>query len=296
MWDKIRKVLTVILTLLLLVSLTMLGIRFWEYHKGAQSSAAAEQTAALPNFDEIATPEPVASKEPSADSDAESEEEPQTDPYLEALEALDLEALQETNPEVLGWILIPNTKVNYPIVQTSNNDYYLKHTWDNTYSSTGSIFLDYKCDPEMTAFNTIIYGHRMRDGSMFRAIANYNTQSYWEEHPYIYIADANGCRRYAIYASYEASVTGSSYEVKFASDAAKEKFIKQGTTSTVIKTGIVPTTEDHIITLSTCTGVGYSTRWIVQAVEMEPEESEETEEPEEIAEQPEEQETPKTTP
>jgi sortase B len=167
---------------------------------------------------------------------------------------------------VLGWIYIPDTKVNYPVLQSSDNQYYLEHTWQKEASTTGSIFLDYQSSRDLSDFNTLIYGHRMANGSMFRTLANYTTQSYWEEHPAVYFVDAAGCRRYDVFAAYEVSVVGVSYEIGFADDTAKQSFIDQCLARSGIATGIQPTVNDRILTLSTCTGRGYATRWVVQAV------------------------------
>jgi sortase B len=276
MAGKIKKLLNAAITLVLVavlaVSLYQIGNSLWGYYIGGKSSSQAEQVANLPDLSAITREPDIAEPTLGEDTDEEA-----ADPYIEALQSIDLAALQAENSEVLGWIFIPDTKVNYPVLQTGDNEYYLTHTWQKTSSSTGSIFLDYRNSGDMSDFNTLIYGHRMANGSMFRALANYTTQSYWEEHPSVYFVDAAGCRRYDVFAAYEVSVVGISYETVFADEAAKQDFIDQCLARSGITTGVQPTASDRILTLSTCTGRGYSTRWVVQAVYHEAETEPETE-------------------
>ena len=105
---------------------------------------------------------------------------------------------------------------------------------------------------------------------MFGSLKYYLNDGYWEEHPAVYLVTDAGVHRYDIYAVYEAAVDGVTYDMNFADDAAKTNFIHYGIRRSVVDTDIVPAAEDSIITLSTCTGVGYATRWVVQAALMTP--------------------------
>ncbi len=128
------------------------------------------------------------------------------DPEAEKLAKKDLQSLKEVNEDVLGWLLLPETSLSYPVVQGEDNDYYLNHTWDKTASSVGSIFLECQNSPDMDGFSTIIYGHRMRDGSMFGILREYKNREFWADHPSIYLLTEKGVGRYDIYAAYEADV------------------------------------------------------------------------------------------
>ena len=191
------------------------------------------------------------------------------DPYADALRNMDFAALQEVNSDVLGWILIPYTRISYPLVQGSDNAYYLNHTWKKTSSSVGSIFLECQNSSSLGDFNTIVYGHRMRNGSMFASLKYYDQQSYWVEHPRVYIMNKAGMYTYEIFSAYEAGVTEDTYRLGFGGDTQKQAFLDFCVEKSVISTGIVPTVEDRILTLSTCTGRGHETRWVVQAVLVE---------------------------
>jgi len=103
------------------------------------------------------------------------------DTTLEDLQ-FDWDALRAINPDVVGWIIIPGTNVNYPVVQGADNEHYLYHLFDDSSSGTGAIFVDYKGSPTLTGQNNIIYGHNILDGTMFSDITLYANQDYFDRH------------------------------------------------------------------------------------------------------------------
>lgn len=100
--------------------------------------------------------------------------------------ALDFEALRKINPEILGWIQIPGTEISYPVTSGRDNVYYLNHLFDGSKSKNGSIFLDCRNQMDVSDDNSVLYGHHMKDGSMFAAIGEYNSQEFFEKHSYGY--------------------------------------------------------------------------------------------------------------
>lgn len=188
------------------------------------------------------------------------------DPYMEELEKISLEQLRSVNEDVLGWIQIPETKLEYPLMLGEDNNEYLKTSWDGKANVAGSIFLEQVNDKNFRHFNTVIYGHRMKDGSMFGSLKYYSDENYWKKHPYVYIVDDGGVHRYEIFAAYEASLERSTYQVGFADEESRQKFLEDCMGYSDIDTGVIPEADDRIITLSTCTGTGYESRWVVQAV------------------------------
>lgn len=187
------------------------------------------------------------------------------DPHLKALADLDLGALRAVNPHVLGWILIPQSNVNYPLLQGEDNDYYLQHTWDHKSNSVGAIFLEHQNSPDLTDYNTIVYGHNMLDGSMFAQLHLYTSEDYRRSHPYIYIASDAGVYRYEVFAAYRADVDSVVYGLSFQQEQTKAAFVMHALEHSAIDTGIIPDSTDRILTLSTCSGAGYSNRWVVHA-------------------------------
>ena len=263
---KLRLLLTAALALVLAVSVGMLIRQNIQYREGEEAYAEAEALVELPDLSQLPRPEPVPEEAPSEEEIAPEEQPVYVDPYADALRNMDFSALREVNSDVLGWILIPGTAVSYPVVQGTDNDYYLNHTWKKWTSVVGSIFLECQNSRDLSDFNTIIYGHRMNNGSMFASLKNYKKQSWWSDHPCVYITDDSGSHKYEIFAAYEVSTEGETYRLGFGSDREKQAFIDYCLAQSVIDTGVVPRTYDRILTLSTCTGQGHATRWVVQAL------------------------------
>ena len=256
-----RRILSILLCLVLLCSV---GVLLWQQYSdqfAANSYDRAEELLEAAPPAEIENSTPPKADLPELWIPAPVED----DPYLEQLRQTDLSALKEVNPDVVGWISIPDTVINFPLLQGEDNHYYLKYTWDNRRSNVGSIYLDSTIDPLLGDFHSIVYGHNLLDGTMFSSLLLYAEQEHYEAHPYIYVVTENDVYRYEIYSSYEAEVTSYTYRIGFSSDRAKQDFIAIGTEKTVIETGILPEPTDRILTLSTCMNSGTETRWVIQA-------------------------------
>lgn len=189
----------------------------------------------------------------------------ENDPVMEEMAQINLAALREANPDVVGWIRIPDTKIDYPLMQGEDNDFYLNHTWDKQPNSVGSIFLEHLCSSDLTDYNTIIYGHNMKNNSMFGDLEDYAVKDYWKTHPYVYLATEAGVFRYEVFAFYQAAVESLTYSINPQREDTKEDFLNLALENSQINTGIVPALTDRILTLSTCSGGSYANRYVVQA-------------------------------
>lgn len=261
---EMRTLLNGILVVFFLFGITMMLRQARDNSSGGSSYDDALQIALSDDVGTVLTEEtqPAETEEQKQWIPAPIEDE---DAHVQTLEAISLDALREINPDVLGWILIPDTKVNYPILQGEDNDFYLKHTWEGKKNSVGSIFLEHRNTSDFTDFNTIVYGHNMNDGSMFANIKRYESMWYWERHPYIYIRTDAGVFRYEVFSSYRAELTGSAYGLSFYQQETRANFLINALEASRIDTGIEPALTDRILTLSTCSGAGYSNRWVVHA-------------------------------
>lgn len=279
MSKKIRIVLSILLGAVFLGSTIMMVSQKHNYENARETYGEAERISGIATEKESSESpigaDPIeenslAERRPAVSIVEENKEtwvpEPvEGDAVAEALLETDLDALREVNEDVVGWIMIPDTVINYPILQGEDNQYYLEHTWDGKENAVGSIFLECANNPDFNDFHTLVYGHNMKDKSMFTSVRNYSRQEYWESHPYVYLVTDAGVWRYEVYASYEAEVTGHTYAVGFSAEEHKREFISQGLDISVIDTGIVPEPTDRILTLSTCLGRGNQSRWVAQA-------------------------------
>lgn len=188
---------------------------------------------------------------------------------LDRLKSTNIAALKAINPDVVGWIYVEATDISYPIMYSDSNDKYIRSSWmdSSVYLTAGTIFMDSRNNPDFSDFNTILYGHRMRDLTMFGKLKFYSDMSYWLAHPRIYIVTENGISGYDIYSVYEVPLHGDTYTVSFPDTGGAQEYIDFTVSSSIYDTGIVPTVNDSILTLSTCSGKSdYLTRWIIHAV------------------------------
>lgn len=262
--DRFLKFSLIVAGLLFFVTLLLLGYRLFQYHQGRRIYDSAIEIVKLPPLDQPSILDPVSSSDttPAADS-GRSDESPAC---VEALSSMDITALQAINTDVLGWITIPDTILSYPLVQGSDNSYYLDHTWDHQNNIVGSIYLESSCSSDFSDFNTLIFGHRMNNLSMFGSLKAYKDLGYWTQHPDVLITDQSQTRTYRIFAAMEAEITDPVYLVKVTATDEKQSVIDSILAKNILNTGIVPTTDDQIITLCTCTGRGYESRFVVLAV------------------------------
>ena len=263
-----KKILNLILALVFLVSVIMVLRQALDDSGGENEYQKAIDIAKSTDVTSETAPEESQNVSADTSDSGELVWMPETvvdDPVREELRKTDLAALREINPDVVGWIRVPDTKIDYPLVQGTDNDFYLKHTWQGNANSVGTIFMDFNSSPDLTDFNTLIYGHNMRSGSMFASLRNYSQQSYFDDHPYIYLLVDNGVFRFEVFSSYRAELDASAYGQSFQQQETRQKFLQDALDQSAIETGITPGIRDRILTLSTCSGVGYETRWVVQA-------------------------------
>ena len=234
--------------------------------------AAAEAAHAAPTEEPAA---PAVSVEPAAPSvspePAPAEEpaprEPQLEEGLQFLLETDLDALRETNGDVLGWICIPGSNISYPLMRSADNREYLELAWDGSPSKAGSIFLERKNQPDFSDFHTLIYGHNWGNGVMFSALLEYGKQEYADSHPYVYIVTDESIRQYRVFSAYTADVVSDTYRLYFEDDARRQTVLDFYASQSQVETDLAPTAADRILTLSTCTGRGIAgIRWVVHTV------------------------------
>lgn len=166
---------------------------------------------------------------------------------------IDFTELKEINSDVVGWIVIEGTQINYPIVQGKNNDYYLNHSFDKKWNSLGSIFMDYKSSKDYSDYNTFIYGHHTKNGSMFGEIYKYMDYEFYLEHPSFIIYTPNGNYTIEIISSYLDKASSESYNQSFNTLEEYKDYLNLIINKSNYKTNYnVNYLNDKIITLYSC--------------------------------------------
>lgn len=180
----------------------------------------------------------------------------------------DLAALQSENPDCVGWLTIPDTSVDYPIVWTPNDpEHYLRRDFYDSYASGGTPFLDGRNQAQAKGQNLIVYGHNMLDGSMFKPLLQYLTPNFRQTHQDIYL-ELNGAQyHYQVIAALETNTRSPMYVYTGLSDIAE---MKNSRAALLEETGLeaVPRTEGYL-TLSTCNNQGGDSRVLVIAALVE---------------------------
>lgn len=181
---------------------------------------------------------------------------------------LNFNSLYSANPNIFAWINIPGTKVDYPILQhPTDTAYYLNHNIDGSEGYPGCLYTEYYNSTEMTSFNTIIYGHNMKDGSMFHTLHSYEKEDFFKENPYIYIFTPKGTIVYKIFAATQYSDKHILFEYDFEKKEDRQKFIDtvKDWDNAVVDEDADVTADSKLITLSTCVSPSSSKRYIVVA-------------------------------
>ncbi len=186
--------------------------------------------------------------------------------------SVDFQKLLKINPDTIAWIRFPQepSQINYPVVQGKDNSWYLKKTFSANENTLGAIFLNVDNKKDFSDKNSVIYGHRMRDGSMFRHLQDYDTKEFWKSNPYFYIYTVDGrILKYHIYSAGQVVDTSETYQTTFATDEEYQSFLDMTKSSSLYDTGVEVTTDDTIVTLSTCTSASDNHRFVVRGVKEE---------------------------
>lgn len=187
----------------------------------------------------------------------ESDDAPES-PYWKFLNMslldVDLNELRKTNPDVVGWIKVGGTNINYPFMQTSDNEYYLTHSLDKSYNSAGWVFADYRLRLDNTDRNTIIYAHGRYDGTMFGTLRTAETNG-WLNNTDNYVVRTvtdKETSMWQVFSTYHLPTTSDYIRTSFANDTDFQNFVNMLKARSSHDFQTTVSSSDHILTLSTC--------------------------------------------
>lgn len=167
---------------------------------------------------------------------------------------VDFNKLKEKNNETIAWIKVKNTNIEYPVVKTDNNNFYLNHSLDKSKNSAGWIFADYRNSFDNTDKNVIIYGHNRRDGSMFGSLKNILDSNWYdnEENTNITLYTENEKSIYKVFSIYKIESEDYYIKTEFSNDNEYEQFLNTIKKRSIKEFNIALSKSDNILTLSTC--------------------------------------------
>lgn len=185
---------------------------------------------------------------------------------------VDFDKLKEINPDIYAWIYIPGTEVDYPVLQNEDDSYYLTHDANGNASVDGAIYSEKINSKMFDDFNTVLYGHNMKNGSMFRSLHNYEEPDFLDNHRYIYIYTSEFIITYKVFAVYRYDDRHILNSYDFSDDEIKKSYIEyifnMKNLYSTVKNDETVDVDSHILTLSTCCG-DEDERLLVQAVQIE---------------------------
>ena len=204
------------------------------------------------------------------ETEAESVEELIPDPAedgsgLKAPITVDFEAAKRENPDIVAWIYCPDTVINYPVVQAQDNEYYLRRLVDGRTNSAGSLFLDYRNASDFSDLHSVIYGHNMKNGTMFGSLTNYYEQEHYDRHPVMYLLTPEKDYKVELYVGYVDAGDADIYTYPMTREKMAE-VLNASMRKTHFRSQAKLTEKDRFLTLSTCAYEYDDARYILVGV------------------------------
>ena len=252
---KLYLIISIVSFLIVLIALLAIGVLLFSYKQSSDDYTQLAQEARV----ESTTTETVAAET--------AEETMPTVPLVDI--PIDFSYLKEQNEDIIGWIMVDGTIIDYPILYDSSNMlYYLKHNYVRTATDYGSIFVLSENADDFTDFNTLVYGHNMLDGQMFAQLHKFRNSSFFDQHGQIIIYTPDRKLTYQVFAAYRTDNLNIIVNNDFSTEELREAYIKRIYTHTdlaLFKPEYLVSASDRIITLSTCIG-NPDYRYVVQGV------------------------------
>lgn len=209
---------------------------FHEYHKGEKQYAETASNYVQAHTEVPGQTDDQTSEQTSADA---------------CPITVDFNGLLRQNPDVVGWIYSEGTQINYPVLRGKDNEKYLYHMINGEYNSSGSIFMDYRCDPKLTDYNTIIHGHHMKNGSMFASLHEYTDQAFYDAHKYLWYLTPDHVYKMDVLAGYVGDAEAEIYTI-FKDRDELDSYLEFAMKKSTFVPDHVPEDIDRIAALSTC--------------------------------------------
>lgn len=175
----------------------------------------------------------------------------------------------ESCDNAIGWIYIPDTNINYPVMQSGDNAFYLHRSTNGSYLYVGSIFLDYHCNADFSGVSSILYGHNMGDGSMFADVINFTDKAYFDSHRYGWLTTENDVFSVYFFSVDQVENTSGIYNA----DSDWRMVMSEVVNHAVVYDDIEIADTDKLLMLSTCTGANGDSRTVLVGKMMEGENS-----------------------
>ncbi len=259
-----KKVRELLLPIIYITVALFCGWKLWEiyqtYNVGQENyTELAEEFVQEVPAEKPSKPTVAPEKQPTEEVIEESKVE------APATISVNFEKLLARCDEVVAWIYSPNTELNYPIVQAEDNEKYLRTLMNGNYSLGGTLFMDYQNSSDFSDWNSIIYGHNMKDGSMFGGIPRYKYQSYYDEHPTMQLLTPTGDFMVEWIAGYS-TTSGSDIYLIPQTLEERNQLLSAAILQSTFQSNVTVDDDDKLLTLSTCTYTEEDSRYVLIGV------------------------------
>lgn len=189
-----------------------------------------------------------------------------TEPTDTGLISINFPALCQKYPDVCAWLYQPGTNINYPVVQSADNDYYLRRLLDGSHNMNGTLFVDYRNAKDFSDFATIIYGHNMKNGEMFATFPNYASQEYYDFHPEMMLLTPLGDYKIKLFAGYLTDDTDMIYSIFNDGGPEALEIFEYATKKSAFKSDITSYNGEKLVILSTCSYEKSNSRFVLVGI------------------------------
>lgn len=257
----IRRVIMLVLLVVFLYSAGTVAVILYQYHVTDELYAdiASKYTGQSGGKPDVPEEEDGGQELSGADSGSDTGRE--TAPIT-----VDFEGLRAANEDVTGWIYCEDTPINYPVVHGADNDYYLRHSYDGADSASGSIFVEAENSRNFADANTIIYGHHMKNGSMFASLDQWADQEYYEAHSVMWLLTPKQDYKIILFSGYTTAAGSDSYMIFTDSCEEMDAYLAKCREMSDFQADMETDREARYVLLSTCAYVFDNARYVLHGM------------------------------
>ncbi len=243
MKDTLIKIIEILLGIAIIAFLVIFFLQSREYKKGGEEYAQLSQMV-------------------SAGSDEKTPEDEMREAGIPVI-SVDYEGLLEKNPDFIGWLYLPGLSISYPVVQGEDDEFYLHHTFEGEENTSGCVFMEALSDPKLEKYNSFLYGHNMKNGTMFGSLKRYvKEDGLYNENPEFYLYTPEASYKYVIYSYYITSPKSHTYFL-CETDEEYEDYQKMALEESAFDCKVEPDVKAPTLTLATCSGTGANKQRLV---------------------------------
>ena len=251
----------------LVLEVVTVNTDFWEPDDDGGPKAVPDGSLPAPAVNESDTLNGSESGAPKggasgSDTSGKSGEEPREIRRPETPISVDFNVLRRKNEDVIAWLYQEDTQINYPILQSTDNSYYLRRSFDRKYNVYGCLFLDHRCAADYSDNLSVVYGHEAKNGCMFGSLAGYKKQEYYDTHKVMYLLTPDGNYRVHVFAGIVARSSSRFFAIP-ATDEKMAERIHEAIENSTFKSDVKEEEIGRVLMLSTCTYEFANARYLV---------------------------------